>query len=249
MKTSLSTFLMMGLLPPAPGSHRLGWALVDETADGDLVVQTRSVRGIPEPAMGFGDDYGDDAGDDTGDEDDDDADDFGDDAGDDAGDDTGDFGDDAGDDTGGLSRKQRKLIANHQAAINRIQGRGNRRGTRRGRKMGTMTDKTVTGVGTVAGSVGAAMTMTITPKSSFWLKRIASSGDTAAVLTTVFAGEIPILIDPVDCSLIAATAFHQPTFHGKRIRAGVPVSVNYTAGSTTVALRLTFSGRGKAQSC
>jgi len=69
------------------------------------------------------------------------------------------------------------------------------------------------------------------------------------VLTTVFSGEIPIVLDPIDTGLLAPTAFNQPTFHGKKIRAGVPVTVNYTAGSTTVALRLTLSGRGYAQSC
>ena len=93
------------------------------------------------------------------------------------------------------------------------------------------------------------MTLTVTPKSTFWLRRITSSGDTAAVLTTVFAGEVPLVIDPIDTSLLTPTAFHQPTFKGKRIRAGVPITANYTAGSTTLALRLTFTGRGKVQAC
>ena len=99
-----------------------------------------------------------------------------------------------------------------------------------------------TGIGNVAGAVGQAMSMSIQPKASGRLDRIIASGDTGAVITSAMAGESPIVIDPIDCATLATSAYHGPTFDRADIQAGVPITVNYTAGSTTTALRLTFTG-------
>ena len=94
----------------------------------------------------------------------------------------------------------------------------------------------------MAGAVGQAMTLTILPKTTFWLRRVLVSGDVGATLTTGLSGESPLFVDPLDASILSAGAYHGPTFDGVIVHAGVPVSIGYTAGSTTAALRVTLLG-------
>lgn len=101
--------------------------------------------------------------------------------------------------------------------------------------------RTVTGTGDVATAVGQVMTLTFTPKLGGALQRILATGDTDATILTAMSGERPLVVDPLPCSLLAASAFHGPDFDGACLQAGVPVTVTYTAGSTTSPLRLTFT--------
>lgn len=105
-------------------------------------------------------------------------------------------------------------------------------------------NKSASGFGSVATVVGEAKTLTITPKSTFELSRIIATGDTGATLVSALSGESPLVVDPIDCSTIGPTAFHGPTFEGRMVYAGVPVTVNYTAGSTSQPLKLTLLGEG-----
>lgn len=102
--------------------------------------------------------------------------------------------------------------------------------------------KNASGAGQLAGVVGELLTLSIVPKASFTLDQIVTSGDLGATLTMGLSGECPIIVDAIDAASLAVGAFHAPPFDGGRVYAGVPVVFTYTAGSTSVALRITLSG-------
>ena len=101
--------------------------------------------------------------------------------------------------------------------------------------------------GIVATTVGQAMTMTLTPRTSLHLAKIFATGDTASTITTIISGDDPVVLDSLDAALISPTAYHGPSFGGRVLKAGVPVTINYTAGSTTAALKLSFYGRARVK--
>ena len=209
-----------------------------------------------------GDDFGDDdVGDDLGDDDlgDDDLgdDDVGDDLGDDdlGDDDMGDddMGDELGDDRR-LTPKQRKLRRIHRrqrllAARERKLKHKNRAVNRKIRRVrkGRIVERNVTVAGTVATAVGQSMSVTLTPRTSLHLQKIFATGDTASTINTIISGDDPVVLDNLDAALISPTAYHGPSFGGRILRAGVPVTINYTAGSTTTALKLSFYGRARVK--
>ncbi|MDP2317156.1 MAG: hypothetical protein Q8P41_29985 [Pseudomonadota bacterium] len=226
------------------------WALVTFTAAGECLVDRTSLRASlqgfdGDPSFGA-DDFGDDdfGDDDLGDDD------LGDDLGDDdLGDD--DLGDDDLGDEIGLTPKQRrarrvKRRQNRLARKNkRLQGR-----LKKARK-GKIVERNVTVTGTVATAVGQSMSVTLTPRTSLHLSKIFATGDTAATINTIISGDDPVVLDNLDAALISPTAYHGPSFGGRILRAGVPVTINYTAGSTTTALKLSFYGKArvKTQRC
>ena len=57
-----------------------------------------------------------------------------------------------------------------------------------------------------------------------------------------------MVLDNLDAALLAPTAYHGPGFSGRVLKAGVPVTINYTAGSTTTALKLSFYGKVRVKS-
>ncbi|MDP2317224.1 MAG: hypothetical protein Q8P41_30335 [Pseudomonadota bacterium] len=246
------------------------WALVTFTADGECLVDRTSLRASMrmdgDPTFGadfdgdddFGDDdFGDDdfGDDDLGDDDlgDDDLgdDDFGD---DDLGDD--DLGDDDLGDDVGAARKRRRRRARPGARRARAgSGRASRlarknkqlEGRLKKAKKGKVVERNVTVTGSVATSVGQAMSMTLTPRTSLHLSKIFATGDTAATINTIISGDDPVVLDNLDAALISPSAYHGPSFGGRVLRAGVPVTINYSAGSTTAALKLSFYGKARVK--
>ena len=99
----------------------------------------------------------------------------------------------------------------------------------------------------VATTVGQSMSMTLTPRTSLHLSKIFATGDSAATINTIISGDDPVVLDNLDAALIAPTAYHGPSFGGRVLRAGVPVTINYTAGSTTAALKLSFYGKARVK--
>jgi hypothetical protein len=230
------------------------WALVTFTASGECLVDRTSLRasldGFP-TAPAFGADDDDDFDDDEfADELDGDIDgDFdGDFDGDIDGDVDGDFdGDETGDEVG-MTAKERKL---HR--IRRREARLKKREHRLERKLhkhrkGKVMERNVTVTGTVAGAVGQAMSVTLTPRTSLHLSKIFATGDTAATINTIISGDDPVVLDNLDAALLAPTAYHGPGFEGRVLKAGVPVTINYTAGSNTTALKLSFYGKVRVRS-
>ena len=121
-----------------------------------------------------------------------------------------------------------------------------KRKTRKARR-GKIVQRNVTVTGSVATSVGQSMSVTLTPRTSLHLAKIFATGDTAATITTIISGDDPIVLDSLDAALISPSAYHGPSFGGRVLKAGVPVTINYTAGSTTAALKLSFYGRARVK--
>ena len=112
---------------------------------------------------------------------------------------------------------------------------------------GKVVQRNVTVSGTVATAVGQSMSVTLTPRTSLHLSKIFATGDTSATINTIISGDDPVVLDNLDAALISPTAYHGPSFGGRILRAGVPVTINYTAGSTTTALKLSFYGRARVK--
>ena len=241
------------------------WALVTFTRDGECLVDSRSlrasapfaVRGNLEPTFGADDAYGDDLGDDLGEDDvgddlgDDLGDDFEDDVGDELGDDLGDdLGDEMGDELGdeiGLSRRERQARLRRRESRLAKKNRALKRRLHRARQ-GKIVQRNVTVTGAVATTVGQSMSVTLTPRTSLHLSKIFATGDTSATINTIISGDDPVVLDNLDAALLAPTAYHGPGFSGRVLKAGVPVTINYTAGSTTTALKLSFYGKVRVKS-
>jgi hypothetical protein len=107
--------------------------------------------------------------------------------------------------------------------------------------------RNVTVIGSIATTLGQAMTMTLTPRTSLHLAKIFATGDTAATITTIISGDDPVVLDALDAALISPSAYHGPSFGGRVLKAGVPVTINYQAGSTTSSLKLSFYGRARVK--
>ncbi|MDP2305110.1 MAG: hypothetical protein Q8P18_03705 [Pseudomonadota bacterium] len=228
------------------------WALVTFTADGECLVDRTSLRASMRVAgdPSFGADFDDDDDDDLGDDDfgDDDLgdDDLGDDdLGDDLGDD--DLGDDDLGDEIGLTPKQRRTRRRARRATRLARKNKQLEGRLKKAKKGKVVERNVTVTGSVATSVGQAMSMTLTPRTSLHLSKIFATGDTAATINTIISGDDPVVLDNLDAALISPSAYHGPSFGGRVLRAGVPVTINYSAGSTTAALKLSFYGKARVK--
>ena len=224
------------------------WALVTFTANGECLVDRTSFRasleGFPTRSQpSFGADPDDDFDDELDDDD------FGDELdGDIDGDETGEDvdGDFDGDETGdevGMTAKERKL---HR--LRRREARLHHREQRLERKIhkhrkGKIVQRNVTVTGSVATAVGQSMSVTLTPRTSLHLSKIFATGDTASTINTIISGDDPLVLDNLDAALLAPTAYHGPGFEGRVLKAGVPVTINYTSGSTTTALKLSFYGK------
>lgn len=204
----------------------LGLALVAMN-NGEIEVNLDSLKPVPPSrklageGFSFGDDYGDDFGDDVGD-------DFGDDVGDDVGDDIGEGDEDeySADEVGAERRRHR-----HHNHV--------RRPLRKRRMFGNIQ----TFAGAVQGSVGAAVSATFTPTATLKIEKIIATGDTGAIITTIMAGQRVIFAGTLAAAVLATGNFSAPLFENKWLMSGEPVTVNYTSGSNSVGLQLTFSGK------
>ena len=232
------------------------WALVTFTASGECLVDRTSLRASramddrSDPSFGADDDDFDDELDD---------DDFGDETGDDFGDETGDElgdldGDETGDDVGSEATRERKIrrLQNREGRLSAREEELEQKNRHLRRKLhnakkGKIVQRNVTVTGLVATTVGQSMSMTLTPRTSLHLSKIFATGDSAATINTIISGDDPVVLDNLDAALIAPTAYHGPSFGGRVLRAGVPVTINYTAGSTTAALKLSFYGRARVK--
>lgn len=212
----------------------LGLALV---AQGDKGIEvnldslrplTSSSRAAALAGLSFGDDYGDDdfGDDDVGDDD------FGDDVGDDVGDDYGDdVGDDVADDVGddvGAERRTRHRQGSH--------GKKQRRHKRK------MFGNLQTFLGTPQGSSGVAVSATFTPTATLRIDKVVATGDTAAVITTIMAGQRVIFAGNLSATVLGTGSYNVPLFENKWLKSGEPVTINYTSGGTS-GLQLTFLGK------
>ena len=159
----------------------------------------------------------------------------------------GDLGDDLGDEVG-LTPKERRLrrIKRKEVRLKRREQRLQRQ-VRKHRK-GKIVQRNVTVAGSVATAVGQSMSVTLTPRTSLHLSKIFATGDTSATINTIISGDDPVVLDNLDAALLAPTAYHGPGFEGRVLKAGVPVTINYTAGSTTTALKLSFYGKVRVRS-
>jgi len=95
--------------------------------------------------------------------------------------------------------------------------------------------------GPVASAVGEQLSLVVIPKVSGTLGYIRASGDPEAVLLSVMAGAVPLVLDPMPCTLLKFSTYHIPRFDPAPIRAGVPIEVRYTAGTVGERLVLTFT--------
>ena len=143
-----------------------------------------------------------------------------------------------------IHRRQARLKAREKKLLSK--NRSLNRKIRKHRK-GKIVQRNVTVTGSVATTVGQAMTMTLTPRTSLHLAKIFATGDTASTITTIISCDDPVVLDSLDAALISPTAYHGPSFGGRVLKAGVPVTINYTAGSTTAALKLSFYGRARVK--
>ncbi|MES2638097.1 MAG: hypothetical protein V4850_01385 [Myxococcota bacterium] len=233
------------------------WALVTFTADGECLVDRTSLRASMrvsgDPSFGADFDGDDDFGDDDFGDDDFGDDDLGDDdlGDDDLGDDDlgdDDLGDDDLGDDVGAARKRRRRVRPGSRRASRLARRNKQlEGRLKKAKKGKVVERNVTVTGSVATSVGQAMSMTLTPRTSLHLSKIFATGDTAATINTIISGDDPVVLDNLDAALISPTAYHGPSFGGRVLRAGVPVTINYSAGSTTAALKLSFYGKARVK--
>ena len=104
------------------------------------------------------------------------------------------------------------------------------------------------GTGSLATTVGESKVMVFTPTRDAELEEILSSGDTGATLTTILSGQQMVFTGSLSCTLLAATSLRVTKFTGT-VKAGTPITVNYTAGSTATPLTLTFVGKGHKVRC
>ena len=195
------------------------WALVTFTRDGECLVDSRSLRASAPFAVrgNLEPSFG----------------------ADDA------YGDDLGDEIG-LSRRERQARLRRRESRLAKKNRALKRRLHRARQ-GKIVQRNVTVTGAVATTVGQSMSVTLTPRTSLHLHKIFATGDTGSTINTIISGDDPVVLDNLDAALIAPTAYHGPSFGGRVLRAGVPVTINYTAGSTTAALKLSFYGRARVK--
>jgi hypothetical protein len=163
------------------------------------------------------------------------------------------LGDDLGDEVG-LSPRERRIrrLRRRQAKLHTREEALEAKNRHLKRKLhhaskGKIVQRNVTVTGIVATTVGQSMSMTLTPRTSLHLSKIFATGDSAATINTIISGDDPVVLDNLDAALIAPTAYHGPSFGGRVLRAGVPVTINYTAGSTTAALKLSFYGKARVK--
>ncbi len=218
------------------------WALVTFTASGECLVDRTSLRASLRMDDRSAPDFGADD-----DDDDDDLDDLGDDLGDET-------GDDLGDDLGSEGSRERRIqrLRRREGRLHTREEELEQKNRHLRRKLhhakkGKIVQRNVTVSGIVATTVGQSMSMTLTPRTSLHLSKIFATGDSAATINTIISGDDPVVLDNLDAALIAPTAYHGPSFGGRVLRAGVPVTINYTAGSTTAALKLSFYGKARVK--
>lgn len=232
-------------MPRPQGSTRLGRANVYRDRDGELVVDTDSLRRFGDDVEG--DDFeGDDLeGDDLEGDDDVGDDDVGD---DDVGDEEmGD--DDVGDDEVGRRRRRRRKKL-PKGAIRRLQKAGY---TVKKKKRGPTGKwvKTIIGGATVFGAAGTA-TMTLTPQHQFKCEDLSFTGSTAgiATITRITFGDNTVFdnSDGISADLFAANGFIRDLMKGQSIGHGYSIKVAITAsGAGTV--RAAFTGWKPGLAC
>ena len=148
----------------------------------------------------------------------------------------------------GLTPKQRRARRQRRREVRLARKNKRLQGRLKKANKGKVVQRNVTVSGTVATAVGQSMSVTLTPRTSLHLSKIFATGDTSATINTIISGDDPVVLDNLDAALISPTAYHGPSFGGRILRAGVPVTINYTAGSTTTALKLSFYGRARVKS-
>ncbi len=206
--------------------------------DGDLVVDTDSIRRDGE--LSGVDDFGDDDFDDFGDDDDD----FGED--DDFGDD--DFGEDEEEDEDegefGASRgRVRRTARRSRRKGRRTARRSARQGSRESSEV--KWQKTVLGGSKTEDSAGA-ISIVITPSHHFVAEDIAFNGSSAnATVSSIIFGDDLVWnnAEGIDVSALSSTSYIRGLVTGAKARPGVPIVINGTIDADGDTLRVVLYGK------